>query len=451
MTEHSGFFKSRQMAVIGWLERVTTFKRSVYFMLLLLLLASGLSFDAFNRQNFFGEYFSANRLLWLILLLFMLLGLKIEKIKWSLIFFLFSSWTAINVINLFLLDGYVRLIIVRCFQAAFIMATILSVHQGKLKLDEFLKILTPIWVFCFTIGFVFLFLMPLMSVELFLWLKDSIFGLASNFSIFCSQFIAILLFQNLIAEDQISAKSKKGLIALALSVCSILLWQVSSDGRTGLLLSVFTITFFCGVRFGILAGLIGLIGSLCAVICIESALTLYVESIVLPVIGEGFSDKTITNSQGGLFRQQFRLWGETSFLGLLEAINLISSNRLYGFLETVNRFSFASFMFGHGVGNFKILNDVHYPHIELLRHLMELGLTGLIISATIYILPFISHPKDELDYFSLLYLGSFLFTTLLQPSGPLIHLNSGFLFWLVYAHVIKKEEWNQKRQGKRLE
>ena len=94
--------------------------------------------------------------------------------------------------------------------------------------------------------------------------------------------------------------------------------------------------------------------------------------------------------------------------------------------------------------NFKVLEGQHYPHIELLRYVAELGVLGLAIVTFVYIYPIRRLAKDPIGKFSFFYMLGFMVTTLFQPSGPLTHLNNSFLYWMLFGHIILVEKENFK-------
>ena len=137
--------KSFYFKTVSYLNYHTNFSPFIYSSVITLIFLSGLSFDAFNKQNFIGEYFSANRLIWLAFILFLAAGLRIEKLKPRWFLLLLLGWLSCNFLNFYFVDGYTRLIIVRFFQALFILCLFYSIQQGKFKLREFCDALTSSW------------------------------------------------------------------------------------------------------------------------------------------------------------------------------------------------------------------------------------------------------------------------------------------------------------------
>ena len=412
------------------LKTYTNFSSWIYTLVLGLFLASGLSFEFFNLQGFINDYFSLNRLLWLGFTAFLIAGLNPQKFKLTSTLVLLFLWAFWNFSNLFIADGDVRLIVIRCIQATVIVVFMTSINQGKFQFEEFCKAISSTWSFSALTIFIILIASASIDARIYNSLENQIFGLSSNFSIFCSQFIALFLFKNLFERDAVVAKSSASMFYLFLCILPILIWQVSSGGRTGLLLTCLMLTFFTLVRFGKLGALF----SFFATILVINLIDIFIVTLVRPFLKQYISARFPLINQGSISRGMKYFDSEGSN-DILSFIDKISSSRISGLIETIILIDLEKLIGGYGVANFKILNEIHYPHISLVRHLVELGVIGFILSFIIYFKPFISKPKGDLEKFSLLYLLCFISITFLQPSGPLIHLNSAMVFWMVYAHL----------------
>ena len=412
------------------IKTYTNFSSWTYIFALGLFLASGLSFDFFNKQGFINDYFSLNRLLWLGFTTFLIAGLDTQKFKLSSTLVLLFLWASWNFSNLFIADGDVRLIVIRCIQATVIAVFITSINQGKFQFERLCKAISLTWSFSVLTIFVILIVSTLIDPHIFLFLKEQIFGLSSNFSIFCSQFIALFLFKNLFERDAVVAKSRASMFYLFLSILPIIIWQVSSGGRAGLLMTCLILTFFALVRFGKLAALFNFFATTSVILLID----IFLRTQIRPFLSQYVGKKFPLINQGSISRGFEFFAGEES-TSLLHLIDKISSWRVSGLIETIILIDLERLFVGYGVANFKILNETHYPHMALVRHLVELGAIGFILSSILYFKPFISKPKGDLEKFSLLYLLCFISITFLQPSGPLIHLNSAMVFWMVYAYL----------------
>ena len=229
----------------------------------------------------------------------------------------------------------------------------------------------------------------------------------------------------------------KNVVKLLATLVPFLVWQIISDGRSGLLLSILTITVFFTYRYSLRLGVLSFFGTIAAIyllsiaVNIASSFIFQVGQYLEPVEAVG----RLSQFHGGFFRSIFTL----NFDNVFGFINHFSSGRLYALVEIIEKISAKRLILGYGVGNFLILENQHYPHIELLRHLVELGAAGFLIASLIYFLPIRHWGNDSFNKFSISYLFVFLLTTLLQPSGPLIHLNSAFLFWVVYSDLEKNQ------------
>jgi hypothetical protein len=99
-------------------------------------------------------------------------------------------------------------------------------------------------------------------------------------------------------------------------------------------------------------------------------------------------------------------------------------------------------LFGKGLDGsvMMILNQQLQPHIELLRHLIELGFLGFLLATSVYALPISFNVSNKTDQLIKLYLFSFIFITFLQPSGPLSHINNAVIFWIGYATLLYQDD-----------
>tara|TARA_B110000977_G_C10868351_1_gene412515 strand:- start:29 stop:421 length:393 start_codon:yes stop_codon:yes gene_type:complete len=114
--------------------------------------------------------------------------------------------------------------------------------------------------------------------------------------------------------------------------------------------------------------------------------------------------------------------------------------RLTLIVRSIEAFNFQMLLFGYGIINFFITEigaQKLAPHVELLRHMMELGMFGFLIAFSIYSAPFLKSPPNEKEQFFKLFLLSSLVITFAQPSGPVTHLNSAIVFWMVHASQFK--------------
>lgn len=422
------------------LKTYTNFSSWTYILVLGLFIASGLSFEFFNLQGFVNDYFSLNRLLWLGFTAFLIAGLNPQKFKLSSTLVLLFLWASWNFSNLFIADGDVRLIVIRCIQATVIAVFVTSINQSKFQFEGFCKAISSTWSFSALSIFIILIASASIDPQIFSWLHAQIFGFSSNFSIFCSQFVALFLFKNLFERDAIVAKSRASMFYLCLSILPILIWQVSSGGRAGLLMTCLMLTFFALVRFGKLGALFGFFATTSVISLIDILLVTQIRPFLrhyiverhFPLIKQGSISRGFGSFDSGGSTQ---LLSSEKSIDLLSLLDKASGWRISGLIETIILIDLEKLIGGYGVANFKILSETHYPHMALMRHLVELGAIGFILSSILYFKPFISKPKGDLEKFSLLYLLCFISITFLQPSGPLIHLNSAMVFWMVYAYL----------------
>ncbi len=123
------------------------------------------------------------RIFWLVFLLFLLAGLKFEKLKFYLLTYLFILRVFWNALIFLVHRGYVSVLAVRVMHAAVILAILLSIKQKKFCFRAFCLSISSKWSIVFATILLFCILSNVVNVELYVSIMNSIIGVSSNFSI----------------------------------------------------------------------------------------------------------------------------------------------------------------------------------------------------------------------------------------------------------------------------
>ena len=430
-----------------------------YLFFIVVMVVSGLSITWLNLFKFW-EVFSPIRLLWLGVICYLfLLGIKYKHLFQAPVL-LVLIWIMLHSFNLLFLDGQRPAIFSRCAQSIFIIVLLLSISNHRFVLPSFLKVVTPHWAALAGATFAILLFSGLYQEHLFLTIKTSVIGISSNFSIFCAQIIALFLAKELSSSENPSRSLFPTLLYLAIIISPFLIWQIVSGGRAGFGLTVACVAGFGFLKFRWTGLVLGVLSTLIFARLTEFAFVKYSALASDVLIMPGTPPEHFLLNQGGIFRKILFVAGmdgnpydlavdDKGILGKLPfLLNLptfdeiiIRLDNFVGFrgtifLEAINELQYETIWLGVGVNQFKVSFRDYYPHVELLRYLGELGVCGVIIAFLVYCYPFFVRAKSKLGQFGKIYMFFYLGTTLLQPSGPLTHLNSAILFWIFYGHII---------------
>ena len=400
-----------------------------YDIVFFFIVLSGLNIEMLNN-NFLFEFVTPVRLGWLIILVFLTFTLKFKYIGFSAPFYFLGGWILIHIFNLVFIGGVESATLTRIIQSIFIGILLLSISSKTFCIINFSKSATPLVSVIAALLFILFLFTMLTNGEASEILRVSIIGNPANFSIFCAQLIAFFFLKDLAT----STPSKPAPYSmLFLSVMPILLWQLASAGRAGFILTLFAILGFAFAKHGKR-------GALIFILCCFSIFVGYF--IVFGMIANAFNFSPGGRIMGGqallrnisTLRDLFLFQADQQIF--VETLDVIASGRISIIHETLQVLDLRTFLFGVGVDKFKVLEGQHYPHVELLRYIAELGVLGFVVVMFIYIYPFRNLTNDQIGIFSFFYMLGFMVTTLFQPSGPLTHLNNSVLFWMLFGNVI---------------
>lgn len=419
----------------------TNFTPVKYNVIFGFFILAGLSFDFLNKISYYGV-FSPMRLGWLGLFLFFLAGLDLKRIRLDTVTGLFVTWVAWNTFAVLTQGELQGGLITRWAQSAVILAVIFSIQQRKFCFHKFFASISPIWLIVLALAFVGCEISYHANIDFHIWAKSSIIGVKSNFSIFCSQFVAIFLFKSLSDRDVNSSDLLKSILKVILLISPFLFWQMYSSGRSGAILTILIVSSFFFVRFG-WKGLMSSAVCTCLAMAVINFCVYNYRLFFSSFAESSQSGLSSVEFQNGILRLGTRKdlpafafnpenW---NYLYIFQSIDNFSSMRLTLFLKSLHALSLDMVFFGYGIDNFHVTQSGQklQPHMELLRHTLEIGIPGALIAVGIYLVPFLKTSQNNMEKFYKFFLLAFLSTTLVQPSGPLSHLNSAIVFWMVYA------------------
>ena len=220
-------------------------------------------------------------------------------------------------------------------------------------------------------------------------LRESIIGISSNFSIFCSQWVALYLLKDLTQDQKTSTSRIVPSFLVILTILPFVCWQVLSAGRTGLVLTILTLTAFGFVKFRWKGAVVFFLLITFFMQLIDAGLkaTPYFIGYILtalPNFGLTADTSDLLNGifyhQGGIYRKVDDLLvftrASSSSSDVLGALDRFSSWRLTGFYETYQAINYDMIFLGLGVNQVTVLGGRFYPHVELARYLVEVGIFG---------------------------------------------------------------------------
>ena len=372
------------------------------------------------------------------LAIYLFLRLSPQKIIFSIPIYLLGAWMLLHILNLVFIGGAGNTVLVRLVQCVFIGVLLLSISNRNFCLVEFGKSVAPIVSLAAAVLFLIFLICNLINNEIFELMRVSIIGNPANFSIFCAQLIAFFLLKDLANSTPANSRSYP---LLLLSVLPLLLWQLASAGRAGFLLTLFALLGFAFAKHGKRGAVVLIVFSFVIIAGYFVAFDLLANALNFSPAGRLMGGQALLRGIPSLENLYSLQSNEQTFF---KALDGISSGRISIIYETLQILNLQTFLFGAGVENFKVLEGQHYPHIELLRYVAELGVLGLAIVTFVYIYPIRRLAKDPIGKFSFFYMLGFMVTTLFQPSGPLTHLNNSFLYWMLFGHIILVEKENFK-------
>lgn len=415
-----------------------------------LIALSGLSVDWLNSLSLY-ELLSPTRACWAAILLYI-----VTKVRWNqwvtpaFPVALLVVWAGLHILNQLMLDGAASAVLTRIFQSSFIIALLVLTLQRGFELSHFCDAISPIIVIVSGIALVALLASSATNVDLFHMIRGSVIGVSSNFSIFCSQLFALFLLKDLLSRTSEKHSFLKTFMMLVLLTLPILGWQVVSSGRAGVVLTIISACGYGFARQRFKGMMIALVVVMATIVILDQAIRYFphIFEVSRALLEQGIG---VARQGDGIFRKLdlvFSLVGSTQHTQAIEAINRLSSWRIDGLMQTLEALRSDKFWFGFGVNNFEVATTTGktYPHVELLRYFAELGVIGAFVAATIYAYPFVQTVisrdllRHKVVHFSLAYMIGFLCTTLLQPSGPLTHLNNSWLFWILFCNLILLRE-----------
>lgn len=415
-----------------------------YALFFFLIAISGLNIQWINTVQIF-QVISPVRIGWIALLLLFAIGLTKKKPP-NIILFIYiplGLWVGLHLINSWAFSNANAAILTRIVQAVFIATLIGSISTRQFKLERFCLALNPLFP---AIAGVLIVLILVTNVEfhdLYLLLRDTIIGSSSNFSIFCAQLVSFFLVRDLVLNRRQERPTVRSICTLSLLIIPFVSLQIISGGRAGVVLTLIAICAYGISRDGLRGLLFSVVHGCGLIIAIERFLTMFpffftnTKNLLLET---GAS----VSGQKGIFRNLDQLFMHFQSPNVQTIGDIFTAGRLEGLRQTLQAINSKMLTMGYGVNNFKVnlFDGQHFPHVELLRYLLELGIAGALIPAIIYSFPFVKlllnwrYFENKLALFSSIYMAGVLATTLFQPSGPLTHLNNSILFWMLFGHFL---------------
>lgn len=369
-------------------------------------LAAPLTFFVMLKKMLFGVYGGV------------LYFLKRSKV-WSSWGWYFAAWGLINALSWLMHDVNGSKIVYRLIQLLWIYGFVSFFSSGRAW-----DVLERFPVKYFSLACVLL-IATMWHPEIREQVLSGFGGNRFGFSIWLSQFVFIAF---LVARRREGNWFASGLVYGA----PIILLQVLSAGRTGLLASSLLVLFFCR----------------------ESGRRSYFLAIsflvLITVFASWYGQIVGVDSMQSIYRvtPQLRdnyIFTNSEFLSFLDRF---LSYRLSIIVTAFADFDFWNAIFGKGVGNFHgvMLSETVEVHNIYLRALGELGLAGFMALLSIFSLPFAFRGGSPEVRSSNVFMAIFLLVGALHSDILLTGISTCMVFWICYAEVM----WQRSELSGRL-
>jgi len=248
--------------------------------------------------------------------------------------------------------------------------------------------------------------------------KQIVNGFGGNrfgFSIWLSQFVFIVF---LVMLDRQDCRFVYGLM----QVTPIILLQVISAGRTGLLASFLLVLYFChqSQRRNYLLAIFYLVG--------------------VTVFGAWYGGLVGSDNVQSIYRLTPQLGNDYIFIkyDFLSFLDRFLSYRLSIIITAFSDFDLWNVIIGKGVGNFQgtMLSEAAQVHNIYLRSLGELGVIGFLVLLWIFYLPFTFRSDSPAVRASKVFMAVFLLIGASHSEILITSISTCMVFWICYAKVM---------------
>jgi len=330
--------------------------------------------------------------------------------------FLCGLWALLNIVNWLIHAEYGSIYLQRVAQILYIFAFVNLVIQIEAPPYQFLRVRA--WYRPKIISLICLSLVLLSGIPEITHAISYGFGNNRvNFSIWLSQ----LVFLTFLVGQSSDKKSIVHAFALA---TPIIILQVFTGGRTGLMASVAIAIYFAtragGVRFAALSFIY-----LLFLITVSASIAPSPEVFPGTYVFRGLGDTVI---------------GET----IPQKIDRFTSYRLSIMISACSLLSIKSIITGLGVMNFKghamgVYIDVHNIY---LRALGELGIAGLVVLLLLLSIPYFGKALNSDEQAARVFCGVFFCVGMVHPDLLTTAISTCMIYWLSYAEACgSRNKW----------
>lgn len=349
----------------------------------------------------------------------MALSINWERIKPDAFFLCCFLWVGLNLIIYLIHGGDVYVYLLRVAQTTFLWVFVSYLRQQN---NPFGFIGVGKW-----------FLPRLVSIIAcgLLWLSFSPVGaeiLAGgfgnnrvNFSIWLSQLVFLNFLLFLLEGKRVTVQM---FIKVILTVTPILLLQVFSGARTGILVSMALCIYFA-YRF--LSVKVAFLTAVWLFLCIS--------------LGGAWSPLQYAHPGTALARATeigtFTSTHDPYWQALFHWLDMFSSYRLGISVDAMTRLDGLSLLIGKGIGNFQgyAIGRMWEVHNIYLRGLGELGFLGALVLVAIVVMPLRSAPDHKQDRFARFFCLCALFVGFIHPEFINTAVSTCLLYWVAFAQL----------------
>ncbi|MDC1382111.1 O-antigen ligase family protein [Candidatus Puniceispirillum sp.] len=352
-----------------------------------------------------------------VFLMLSLINWRASKIRMGLYFL--TAWIIIQIIN-FVYFGSLEIVFLRCVQAISVFSIVFFFGQNFNAFRHSVRRLDSIFLISALFFWMIVISYPF-STAVQMNLVNGFGGNRVNFSIWASQLVVFFAIMWVTGRLKFFQRFSNLILTLYVFVFPILMSQILSGGRLGVLVSFVSLAFVFYIRYRLTTKFLGALLTLIFVL----SLGYFAESSYKLV----YSVTSVNNSM-------LRGFSSSNNGNLFDFFNTISSQRVYLFIEGLKQLKFETLIFGNGIGNFTIVGkfgshlDVHNVFLKTLG---EVGVFGFIVVSFVVTSPVLMLNKKLDQSFIIFGLAVWLLPAMCQPEFYYTQIGSSLCFWVVFA------------------
>jgi hypothetical protein len=406
----------------NWLKNVSLSLFGIYFF------TAGIyqipSFDIDLETALFMK-----RAILLVALIHMIVCVSWQTIVVKKILKIFAVWLLFLILNFFIHGNFTE-VAFKVLQSTSVLIIVCFFMQNLCYAKQFFQnnyFFFPIFVFFIVLILLFF---PF-SKDLHLSVEEGFGGNRVNFSIWLSQCTVLFSAFWYFGELPLFKNSNRNFLCFIIYVFPILLLQIASGGRLGILTSIIVIAACVFYKFK--SQFVILFSIMIASISIFYLLYFFA------TLGAYFGGSKHL-FKGVAEVAKIRDLSQSTVDFYFNFFDFVVSYRLTLFLEGLMAFDLKIFFLGVGFGNFLVPNfegHLQQVHNVFLNSLGEIGVFGFLVLCFIILFPFICLPKSESTKIIKMGLGIWFIQGCFQPEFFYSQIGSSICYWVIFACALR--------------